>query len=321
MDKAKAAVSNFLSKDGKHDTTVHESVNPAVVNERVTRTNHEEATKAVDREIHQDHYHTSVQPITHQEILPEKHSHNLVGVENREIHHGDGSHIKQRLEEEAARFKNTREIGETKNTQSTSPTIAGEHIHHHVHETIQPVVQKETIQPSVVHTTIPVHEVHHNEAKHHTASALPAMTMSEFQSSGGALGGRKERTDAFAGEPRSVGGALGNERAQGGVLGGRGAEGTTTLTENEGRNGLTGNNTTGGDYDNTTTGRSGLPGNNTTGRDYDNPTTANSRLSGNKTTGDDYNNTTGTTGKKASLMDKLNPKVDSNGDGKAGFMK
>jgi hypothetical protein len=30
---------------------------------------------------------------------------------------------------------------------------------------------------------------------------------------------------------------------------------------------------------------------------------------------------TATTGKKPSLMDKLNPKIDSNGDGKAGFMK
>ena len=28
-----------------------------------------------------------------------------------------------------------------------------------------------------------------------------------------------------------------------------------------------------------------------------------------------------TTGSKPSLMDKLNPKVDANGDGKAGFMK
>jgi len=316
MDKAKAAVSSFLSKDGKHDTTVHESVNPAVTNETVTRTNHEEATKAIDREIHQDHHHTSIQPINHQEVLPEKHSHNLVGVEQREVHHGDGSHIKQRLEEEAAKFKNTREVGETHHTQSAAPTIAGEHIHHHVHETIQPVVQKETVQPSVVHTTIPVHEIHHNEAKHHTASALPAMTMNEFTKSGGALGGREERTDAFAGEPRSVGGTLGNERSEGGILGGHGAAGTTTLTEKDGRhgNGLTGNNTSGREYNNTN--GSGITGNNTTGREYDD--TNRSGITGNNT--NEYDNTTTGT-KKASLMDKLNPKVDSNGDGKAGFMK
>merc|ERR1712093_278669 len=56
MDKAKAAVGSFLRKDGKHDTTVHETVNPAVTQENVTRTQHENVTTAVDREVHQDHH-------------------------------------------------------------------------------------------------------------------------------------------------------------------------------------------------------------------------------------------------------------------------
>ena len=34
---------------------------------------------------------------------------------------------------------------------------------------------------------------------------------------------------------------------------------------------------------------------------------------------DSYDNTTGTTGKKPGLMDKLNPRKDADGDGKAGF--
>lgn len=33
---------------------------------------------------------------------------------------------------------------------------------------------------------------------------------------------------------------------------------------------------------------------------------------------DSYDNTTGTTGKKPGLMDKLNPRKDADGDGKAG---
>lgn len=40
---------------------------------------------------------------------------------------------------------------------------------------------------------------------------------------------------------------------------------------------------------------------------------------GNSSVGD-HAGVDGTT-KKASLMDKINPKIDSNGDGKAGFMK
>jgi hypothetical protein len=69
MDKAKAAVSNFHSTDGKHET-----INPAIESEQVTRTEQENVQSAVDREVHQSHYHTSVQPIQHQEVLHESHT-------------------------------------------------------------------------------------------------------------------------------------------------------------------------------------------------------------------------------------------------------
>ncbi|KAF7865558.1 uncharacterized protein EAF02_009981 [Botrytis sinoallii] len=299
MDRAKSAVSDFLSKDGKHDTTVHEvrvlalqsasqkvlmiyrrTINPAVQNEHVIKTRHEEATTAIDREVHQDHHHTSIQPIQDREVLPEQHSHQLGAVEHRNIKHGDDNQIQERLAAEQAQFKNTRTVGETQHTAAKGATVAGEHVHHHVHETIQPVIEKETVQPSVVHTTIPVHEVHQNEAKHHTATALPAVSMSEFRSQGGSLGGREERTDAFKGEPKSVGGTLGGE----------GARGTTSLTEGEGIH--TGAHT-GTGIASTTAGTA-------------HHTTSHSSTESHK---------------KPSLMDKLNPKVDADGDGKAGFMK
>ena len=124
-------------------------------------------------------------------------------------------------------------------------------------QTIQPVVQKETIQPSVVHTTVPIHEVHQNEAKHHAASALPAVSIADFKKQGGSLTGREERYDGFEGEPRAVGGTLGGHHTGTGV----------------GSNASTG-------YDDTTT---------------------------------------GTTGTKSSMMDKLNPRTDADGDGKRGI--
>jgi len=287
MDKAKQAVSGFLSKDGKHDTTVHETVNPAVTNEHVTKTRHEQATTAIDREVHQDHHHTSVQPVQDKQVLPEQHSHNLAGVQHKEIHHGNNDHVKQRLDAERAQFKDTREVGETQHTASVNPTVAGEHVHHHVHENIQPVIQRETVQPSVVHSTIPIHEVHHNEAKHHTASALPAVSMSEFQKQGGSLGGREERTDAFQGEPRSVGG----------TLGGHGASGTTSLTEKEGGYGTHG---THGHHNTSTHDKyeGGAVGSTNTTHGYNDSATT----------------------KKPSLMDKLNPMKDTDNDGKKGIM-
>ncbi|TVY32374.1 hypothetical protein LSUB1_G008894 [Lachnellula subtilissima] len=358
MDKAKAAVGNFLSKDGKHDTTVHETINPAVQQEHVTRSQANEETKAVDREVHQDHYHTSVQPISDREVLPEQHSHQLAGVEHRHLKHGSDDHAKSRLAAEQAQFKNTREVGDTQRTTTAGETIAGEHVHHHVHENIQPVIQKETVQHSVVHTTVPIHEVHQNEAKHHTASQLPPVTMGDFKRQGGSLGGREERTDAFGGEPRSVGG----------TLGGAGAKGTTSLTDTDASRtgatvtrgssantnnepsttGLTGNrgsSTSAYSNDGTSAGNSGSAGtfgSSTRGQDsstgnYGSSTTRGQDSStgnfGSSTRGQDsstgnygssatrgQDSSTSSTGKKPGLMDRLNPMKDTDGDGKAGFM-
>lgn len=325
MDKAKAAVGSFLSKDGKHDTTVHETINPAVQQEHVTRTQLEEQTKAVDREVHQDHHHTSVQPIADREVLPEQHSSQVAGVEHRHIKHGSDDHARAKLAAEQAQFKNTREVGETQRETVAGETIAGEHVHHHVHENIQPVIQKETIQNSVIHTTVPVHEVHQNEAKHHTASQLPPVTMEDFKRQGGQLDGREERTDAFGGEPRSVGG----------TLGGAGARGTTSLTDAEssrtghGHHGSSTHTGTSVGNSGTSVGNNGSStgntrssiGNNGSSLGNDGASTGNY---GSST--DNYDrssagrSSTSTTGKKPGLMDRLNPMKDTDGDGKKGIM-
>lgn len=113
---------------------MHEKVAPAVVNENVTKHRHEEAQTAIDREIHQDHYHTSVQPIKDREVLPEQHHHNVIPVEHREHHHGDSTAVQARLEQERAQFQSVRSEGGTKETHSVAPSVAGEHVHHHVHE-------------------------------------------------------------------------------------------------------------------------------------------------------------------------------------------
>lgn len=206
MDAAKNSLKDFMSKSGHHDTTVHEKVAPGVTHETINRERHEHIQTAIDKEVHQDHYHTSVQPVVDREVLPETHHHNLGAVEHRQFEHGNEREVAERLKVEAAQFHDKTIEGTERHTKSVAPTLAGEHIHHHVHETIQPIVQKETIEPHVVHTTVPIHEVHHNSAQHHTASALPAVSMADFKKQGGVLTGREERYDGFEGEPRSVGG-------------------------------------------------------------------------------------------------------------------
>jgi len=290
MEKAKQAVSGFMSKAGHHDTTVHERVAPSVERETVMPTRHENVQTAIDKEIHQDHYHTSVQPVHDKQVLPEKHTHQMGEVEHRHHEHGNERDVSQRLQQEAAQFKNESVRGATTETKSMNPTVAGEHIHHHVHETIQPIVHKQTIEPHVVHTTVPIHEVHHNAAQHHSTSALPAVSMADFKNQGGSLAGREERYDGFEGEPRSIGKAMdSSQRNNAGLSSGVTGDHTAAAGTHTGSHGVH-------------SGTDGPIG--STGGAHD-PT----------------HGTHDSTQKKSSLMDKINPKIDANGDGKAGFMK
>jgi hypothetical protein len=69
MEKAKAAVSNFISGDGKHKTTIDRETHAGITQEAIKPHQHENVTTAVDREVHQDHHQTIIQPITHKETL------------------------------------------------------------------------------------------------------------------------------------------------------------------------------------------------------------------------------------------------------------
>jgi hypothetical protein len=142
MDSAKAAVKEFMSKSGQHDTTVHEKVAPAVKHETIERQKHEEYISAIDKEVHQDHYHTTEQPILDKEVLPTQHHANIIPVEHRSYEHGNNDEVEARLAKERAQYRDTVEKVEGATTREIAPVVAGEHKHHHVHETIQPVIQK-----------------------------------------------------------------------------------------------------------------------------------------------------------------------------------
>lgn len=180
MEAAKAFVAKHTSNTG-HKTDVEEIVNPAVTWEQVKPHRHEITTEAVDREVHQHHYHTTVQPISHTVTLPEKHTHNLIPMRHVTHQKDDVEATKRRVADELAQFKNTSVTHETTHSHKINPQVIGTHYHHHVHEVVIPVIYKETHVPEVVHTTIPIHEKHHYEAQHHGISALPLKTMEEFK--------------------------------------------------------------------------------------------------------------------------------------------
>ncbi|XXH05271.1 hypothetical protein Hte_011696 [Hypoxylon texense] len=324
MNKTKEAIKDFIGKPGHHETTVHESVEPAVKREAVKPTQHEEINTAVNKEIHQDHYHRTVQPVQDREVLPEQHTHRVGAVQHRDHDHRDHEGTKRALAAETAKLKDERVVHDTTHTQSHAPTVQGENVHHHVHETIQPVIHKETIQPNVVHTTVPVHETHHNPAQHHSTTSLPPVTMGEYKQQGGALGGRQERFNAFEGEPKSIHGTLSNlhdkkdpglKEPPDGVFHG----------DFDPLDGGRDHHVSGGSKSGTVPGQGsgqvpsqGMSSQSSAQREYRDSGRGGAGVqTGRQTTTAD----TTSTRKDSSLLNKLNPMTDSNGDGKAGFMK
>jgi len=302
MEKAKQAVGSFLSKAGHSDTTVQEGVAPAVQKETVNEQRREEQQVVKDREVHQDHYHTTIQPVKDQEVLPEQHHHKQVGVEHRTHDHRDHAQTQQHLQQQKAQFQNeSTRVGAQETHRNAVPEVAGEHVHHHVHETVQPVVHKQTIEPHVVHTTVPVHEKHYNAPQHHTASALPAVNMGEFKKQGGSLHGRDETFNQFEGNPSTIGKNAGGSNNASGL--GQHNNHQGGLTNQQGIN--PGHRSSGGHTDlGTNTGGSGYPSGGVGNR-------------GDQRLGEVQNH--GKSG-KPSLMDKLNPMKDADGDGKKGLM-
>ncbi|KAK2010673.1 allergen [Colletotrichum eremochloae] len=342
MEKARQAVSGFVSKDGHHNTTVHEDINKAVTEEQVRPHRHEEITTAVDKEVHQDHHHTTIQPIKDQQTLPEKHHHNVVPIAHKNFNHEDTKETKHTLEREQAKFKDSSVTHDTTHTSTAAPVVTSERVHHHVHEHIQPVIQRDVIQPHVVHTTVPIHETHHAKPVHHSATTLPAKTLEEFNREKGGLDGHgNHKVGEFDGCPDKIDkGFAKSEHA--GVAGthshthaSTGSHGHNTKSTTHGSDSLAAaqsanaHHTVGDDSKYVSTAQAIRHGTHPTGAQndpaYTTGTTAHGASSLNNAEPRFGSTTTSTahhdaTGKKVSLVDKLNPFKDADGDGKKGIM-
>ncbi|KJX92998.1 hypothetical protein TI39_contig4463g00002 [Zymoseptoria brevis] len=145
---------------GADDTTVTQDVNAAVEHETVRKEFETREHKEIEREIHQDHYHTTVQPLKAKEVEPEKHIHETAATEERQVNNDtEGDKVKAQVEAERSQFQNTSEEIREREVKVQEPTIEGQTVHHHLHETIQPIIEKERVEKEVKHVTKPVHEV------------------------------------------------------------------------------------------------------------------------------------------------------------------
>ncbi|KAF3006322.1 hypothetical protein E8E14_001979 [Neopestalotiopsis sp. 37M] len=173
---------NMTTEQHEGGTTVHKSKAPAIQHETVKPMEHQQHATEIDKDIHQDHYHRTVQPVKDKKVMPTKHTYNET-EDSRHYDHRDDTAAKQ-FEQEGAQFRNLREVEGTRRTQESAPARATENIHHHVHETVQPVINRETIQPEVIHTKHNVHETHHLNAQHHATTTAPEIDMASYEGTG-----------------------------------------------------------------------------------------------------------------------------------------
>ncbi|KAK6346834.1 hypothetical protein TWF696_006941 [Orbilia brochopaga] len=176
----------------KNSVDVKQETRPAVYHELIEEKEHESVTHAVDREIHQHHHQIYIQPVTERIVEDEKHIHRTAPVEHRTRHHGKDREVASALAQERGQFRNTYYVVPASPTTSSHNTLVGEHIHHHVHNIIQPVIERQRVVPHIVHTTVPIHEHIEHEPYIHKGTVLPAITLDEFLKRGYSLDGSKQ---------------------------------------------------------------------------------------------------------------------------------
>lgn len=180
MDKAKAAVHKIIGHSHHEDTDVDERVARPVTHEVIAPVKEVVEQAAVVKDIHQHHIHTTIQPVEAEEVQ-ERHTHRVAPVQRQEIELGSPAEVEARLAREMAKFKDTSVMETTKEYHVAAPEVTGEHHHHHVHELIQPIIDKKVIDKEIIHETIPINQIIHTEPKVHGTSILPVKSMAEFQ--------------------------------------------------------------------------------------------------------------------------------------------
>ncbi|GAP87986.1 putative NADH:flavin oxidoreductase NADH oxidase [Rosellinia necatrix] len=169
MDAASTAFRKILHRGSKDEdktspgrdnetASIHKETAPAVEHETVHKRHEQREQKLLERERHQDHYKTTVQPLQEREVKPERHHYERDDVQHRHVDLDRNTDARAMLERKQAQFKNTRQEADTHHEMVQEPTLTSEHVHHHLHETVQPIIERETVMPSVTHKKIPIKE-------------------------------------------------------------------------------------------------------------------------------------------------------------------
>ncbi|KAK0289077.1 hypothetical protein LTR35_000452 [Friedmanniomyces endolithicus] len=162
------------------ETVADQTVAPAVEHDTIKREHETRDRDVVEKEIHKDHYHTTIQPLKDTEVQATQHEFEQAPTEYRSVDKDDGA-AEAKVAKKLAGFHDSVKEEETKEMHAQDETVVGEHVHHHLHEIIQPVIEKEVIQKSVTHVTHPIKETVHEKSDDHGVTKAKPISVEEFK--------------------------------------------------------------------------------------------------------------------------------------------
>ncbi|KAI0023695.1 hypothetical protein F4780DRAFT_776712 [Xylariomycetidae sp. FL0641] len=191
------------SKVGSGETTHGRSMAEAIKPETVKKGEHWESQTSVDKETHQDHLNHTAQPVYSRRVLPEQHERRVSSGKHVKFDELLEQETKNKAKKEWERYHDERGAENTPYTKSEGVEAETEHVHRHIHETVQPFIFEGLGQSRVFHPTNPVHEPHHKPAQHHDTTTLPGIGLSDFLAMTDFLAGKEGSKDV--GEDQGVG--------------------------------------------------------------------------------------------------------------------
>ncbi|ODN91357.1 allergen [Cryptococcus wingfieldii CBS 7118] len=181
MSNVTQGVKEFFSGSTKPETTeVCTESAPEVVQEHVRPQEHVKTADAIDRERHVHHHQHRVQPVADSQTLPEKHIHSTAPIVHTEHTEDMLPEHQQTLQQQRGLHQSQKTEGGVERSGEHVGVAVNEHAHHHIHETIQPVIQRETVAPTVVHKTNAVHETVKEAPIVHEVTTLPTVSAAEY---------------------------------------------------------------------------------------------------------------------------------------------
>ncbi|KAF8902723.1 hypothetical protein CPB85DRAFT_1417184 [Mucidula mucida] len=153
------------------DPVTHEHVRHQEVEEVVRQ-------KEKDRHVHHVQHHSI--PVTQKEEKDEVHHEKIHPMTEVHEKHANTNDDTVRLDAQVQGNKDHVYHGDKERTVLDKGTAVNEHVHHHTHHVIQPIIEKETFDRHRVHTVIPSHEEIHEAPIVHDSQQHAPISMQDF---------------------------------------------------------------------------------------------------------------------------------------------